>query len=328
MRFLFPEKTFQDDLSPKTQQDVAADSNTPDLLEPCSQDSPEGLPQGEPVQTSSPSLLHSYGSPSPAETGATGAASVAETACDAPSPARGPQVSGGSQATLPSLSPAFPVLPSTRLQALAEGMPHREQADSSGRAFPPDTLKRGLARARTQGGGAAGAKRKLLAGDGQALPALGGQQHPRGAPWGSGRDPGGRGGSSSTQSAKKSRKEETGLRRGKQLLEEEEEEQASPVSGSSSGPEQRGPLQPVKKKQLGGSPGGWSWGRLPVTPHCWCPSPRLRVLAGGDGELEAGGDGGPNPPKDGSGALGEDGVEPKLGGHQPLSEHLPALQVK
>ncbi|XP_075289536.1 adrenocortical dysplasia protein homolog [Opisthocomus hoazin] len=243
------EKTFQDDLSPKTQQDVAADSNTPDLLEPCSQDSPEGLPQGEPVQTSSPSLLHSYGSPSPAETGATGAASVAETACDAPSPARGPQVSGGSQATLPSLSPAFPVLPSTRLQALAEGMPHREQADSSGRAFPPDTLKRGLARARTQGGGAAGAKRKLLAGDGQALPALGGQQHPRGAPWGSGRDPGGRGGSSSTQSAKKSRKEETGLRRGKQLLEEEEEEQASPVSGSSSGPEQRRPLQPYVQER-------------------------------------------------------------------------------
>ncbi|NXV91183.1 ACD protein, partial [Calonectris borealis] len=118
------EKTFPDDLSPKTKQDVAADSNTPDLLEPCSQDSPEGLPQGEPVQTSSPSLLLSYGDSSPVETGTTQATSAAEAACDAPSPARGPQVSGGSQATLPSLSPAFPVLPSSRLQSLPEEMPH------------------------------------------------------------------------------------------------------------------------------------------------------------------------------------------------------------
>ncbi|KAF1395960.1 hypothetical protein FQV24_0014706, partial [Spheniscus mendiculus] len=112
------EKTFQHDLSPKTHQDVAADSNTPDLLEPCSQDSPKGLPQGEPVQTSSPSLLHSYGNTSPVETGTTQATSAAEASCDAPRPARGPQVSGGSQATLPSLSPAFPVLPSSRLQSL------------------------------------------------------------------------------------------------------------------------------------------------------------------------------------------------------------------
>ncbi|KAF1668766.1 hypothetical protein FQA23_0010155, partial [Aptenodytes patagonicus] len=118
------EKTFQHDLSPKTHQDVAADSNTPDLLEPCSQDSPKGLPQGEPVQTSSPSLLHSYGNTSPVETGTTQATSAAEASCDAPRPARGPQVSGGSQATLPSLSPAFPVLPSSRLQYLPEGMPH------------------------------------------------------------------------------------------------------------------------------------------------------------------------------------------------------------
>ncbi|KFW71596.1 Adrenocortical dysplasia protein, partial [Pygoscelis adeliae] len=118
------ERTFQHDLSPKTHQDVAADSNTPDLLEPCSQDSPKGLPQGEPVQTSSPSLLHSYGNTSPVETGTTQATSAAEASCDAPRPARGPQVSGGSQAPLPSLSPAFPVLPSSRLQSLPEGMPH------------------------------------------------------------------------------------------------------------------------------------------------------------------------------------------------------------
>ncbi|KFP64979.1 Adrenocortical dysplasia protein, partial [Cariama cristata] len=114
------EKTFQHDLSLKTQQDMAADSNTPDLLEPCSQNSPEGLPQGEPVQTSSPSLLRSYSNASPVETGTTRATSAAEAACDT----RSPQVSGGSQATLPSLSPAFPVLPSSRLQSLPEGMPH------------------------------------------------------------------------------------------------------------------------------------------------------------------------------------------------------------
>ncbi|NXH79153.1 ACD protein, partial [Hydrobates tethys] len=118
------EKTCQPDLSPKTKEDVAADSNTPDLLEPCSQDSPEGLPQGEPVQTSSPSLLRSYGNTSPVETGTTQATSAAEAACDAPCPARDPQVSGGFQAPLPSLSPAFPLLPSSRLQSLPEGMPH------------------------------------------------------------------------------------------------------------------------------------------------------------------------------------------------------------
>ncbi|NXF49663.1 ACD protein, partial [Oceanites oceanicus] len=118
------EKTSQHDLSPKTKQDVAADSNTPDLLEPCSQFASEVLQQGEPVQTSSPSLLCSYGNTSPVETGTTQATSAAEAACDAPCPAQGPQVSGGSQATLPSLSPAFPVLPRSRLQSLPEGMPH------------------------------------------------------------------------------------------------------------------------------------------------------------------------------------------------------------
>ncbi|KAK4813903.1 hypothetical protein QYF61_002734, partial [Mycteria americana] len=245
------EKTFQHDFSPKTQQDMAADSNTPDLLEPCSQDCAEALPQGEPVQTSSPSLLRSYCNTSLVETGTTQATSAAEAVCDAPCPARGPQVSGGSQATLQSLSPASPVLPSSRLQSLPEGMPHREQADSSGTAFPPDSVKHGPAHARTQGRNAVGAKRKLLAGDGQALPALGGQQHPRGAPWGRRRGTGRRLELMNTQGAKKSRNEETGLRRGKQLSgEEEEEEQASPESGPSSRPEQHRALQPVKMKQL------------------------------------------------------------------------------
>ncbi|KFV09840.1 Adrenocortical dysplasia protein, partial [Pterocles gutturalis] len=116
------EQPFQPDLSPKTQQDMAADSNTPDLLEPCSQDSLEGLPQGEWVQTSSPSLLISYGDTDLAESGTVRAAS--EASSDGPCPARGPQVPGGSQATLPSLSPVFPVLPSSCLHSLPEGMPH------------------------------------------------------------------------------------------------------------------------------------------------------------------------------------------------------------
>ncbi|NWH28623.1 ACD protein, partial [Grus americana] len=118
------EKIVPHDLSPKIQQDVTADSNTPDLLEPCSQDSAEDLRHGEPAQTSSPSLLRSYGNASPPETDAARATSAAEAACDAPCPARSPQVPGGSRTTLPSLSPAFPVLPSSRSQSLPEGMPH------------------------------------------------------------------------------------------------------------------------------------------------------------------------------------------------------------
>ncbi|KAM6057532.1 adrenocortical dysplasia protein homolog [Chlamydotis macqueenii] len=232
----------------KTEQDVAADSNTPDLLELCSQDSPEGLPQGEPLQTSSPSLLCSYSDTNLVETGTVQAMPAAEAACNAPCPARSPQVSAGSQAAPSSLSPAFPILHSSRLQSLPEELPHREQADSSGTAFPPDTLERGPARARTQGGAAVGAKRKLLARDSQALPALGGQQCPQGALWGKGGDVSRRLELASTQGAKKSRKEEGGLHRGKEFSEEEEEEEAS---GPSSRPEQRRVLQPyVKEKKM------------------------------------------------------------------------------
>ncbi|NXE09213.1 ACD protein, partial [Lophotis ruficrista] len=119
-----PELTMHFFLPEKTQQDVAADSNTPDLLEPCSQDSPEGLPQGEPLQTSSPSLLCSYGDTSLVEAGTAQAMPAAAAACNAPCPARSPQVSAGSQATPSSLSPAFPVLHSSRLQSLPEEMPH------------------------------------------------------------------------------------------------------------------------------------------------------------------------------------------------------------
>ncbi|NWH58265.1 ACD protein, partial [Geococcyx californianus] len=118
------EKTFQRDLSEKNQQDAAADSNTPDLLEPCNQDSPEDVPQGEPVQTSSPSLLCSCRDTSPLETGATPSRPAAEAASNVSSPAQDLQIVRSSQDTLPSLSPAFPILPSSHLQSQPKKMPH------------------------------------------------------------------------------------------------------------------------------------------------------------------------------------------------------------
>ncbi|NXE97106.1 ACD protein, partial [Menura novaehollandiae] len=117
------EKTFQPDPSLKTQQDVVADSNTTDLLEVCSRDSSEGLPQGEPVQTSSPSLLHCYSNPGPVEISTSQAVSTAEAAWDPPCAAQSPQGSRGSKATLPTLSPVFPVLPSSSLQSPPDRMP-------------------------------------------------------------------------------------------------------------------------------------------------------------------------------------------------------------
>ncbi|XP_053934308.1 adrenocortical dysplasia protein homolog isoform X3 [Cuculus canorus] len=256
------EKTCQRDLSLKNQQDVAADSNTPDLLEMCSQDSPEDVPQEELVQTSSPSLLCSYKNTSPMESGTNQSRSAAEAASNVPSPAQGLLIFGGSQDTLPSLSPVFPVLPSRSLQFLPEKMPHKEQADSSGTAFPPDTLKRGPARTRTQGGDIAGGKRKLLADSDDTLPALSEQQHPRGAPWGRGGGTGRRLDFMNTRGAKRSRKKETGLQRGKELSEEEEEEQAAPASGPSSQPEQRRDLQPYVRDE-------------PVQYRYKAPSPEL-----------------------------------------------------
>ncbi|NWS86994.1 ACD protein, partial [Toxostoma redivivum] len=117
------EKTFQSDPPLKTQKDVAADSNTTDLLEVCSQGSPEGLPQEEPLQTSSPSLLRSYNNPSLVEISTSEAASGAEAAWDALCTDQGPQESRGSQATLPTLSPVFPVLPSSSLQSSPSRIP-------------------------------------------------------------------------------------------------------------------------------------------------------------------------------------------------------------
>ncbi|NXU83292.1 ACD protein, partial [Xiphorhynchus elegans] len=107
------EKTFQPDTSLKTQKDVVADSNTPDLLEPCSQGSPEGLPQGEPVETTSPSLLCCYSNSTPVGTDTSQAASASGAACNAPCTAQGLQGSRSSQATLPTPLPVSPILPSS-----------------------------------------------------------------------------------------------------------------------------------------------------------------------------------------------------------------------
>ncbi|NXU08245.1 ACD protein, partial [Pardalotus punctatus] len=118
------EKAFQPDLPLKTQKDVAASGVTStDLLEVCSQGSAEGLPQGELVQTSSPSLLHSYSNPSPVEISTSEVASAAEAAWDTSCAAQDPQGLRGSQAILPTLSPVFPVLPSSSLQSLSDSMP-------------------------------------------------------------------------------------------------------------------------------------------------------------------------------------------------------------
>ncbi|NXU58683.1 ACD protein, partial [Turnix velox] len=119
------EKTFQHDAPPKTKQDVSADSNIPDLLEQCSQDSPpKDLLQGEPVQPSSPSLLCSYGSISAVETSATQAPSAVEAAGPAPCPAQRPEVLGDSEKSQTSPLPAFPTTPSSRLQPQPEGTAH------------------------------------------------------------------------------------------------------------------------------------------------------------------------------------------------------------
>ncbi|NWW52636.1 ACD protein, partial [Pedionomus torquatus] len=114
------ERTSQHDVPLKTQQDVAADSNTPDLLEQCSQDSAEVLLPQEPVQTSSPSLLCSCDNIIPVETGIT----QSPAASDGPCHPQSPEVSRGSLVTPSSLSSAFSITPSSRLQPLPEGTPH------------------------------------------------------------------------------------------------------------------------------------------------------------------------------------------------------------
>ncbi|NWY90512.1 ACD protein, partial [Loxia curvirostra] len=118
------EKTFQSDPPLKTQKDVTADSNTTDLLELCSQSSPEGSLQGDPVQPSSPSLLCCYSNPSLAEISTSEAASAAEAAWDALCADQSLQGSRGSQPTLPTLSPVFSVLPSSSLQLPSSRIPH------------------------------------------------------------------------------------------------------------------------------------------------------------------------------------------------------------
>ncbi|XP_059713261.1 adrenocortical dysplasia protein homolog isoform X3 [Haemorhous mexicanus] len=221
------EKTFQYDPPLKTQKDVAADSNTTDLLELCSQSSPEGSPQGDAAQISSPSLLCCYSNPSLAEISTSEAASAAEAAWDARCADQSLQGSRGSQPTLPTLSPVFSVLPSSSLQLPSSRIPHREQACSSGTASSTEALKPGLAHTRTKGGETVGAKRKLVEEDEQAPSE---QQHLPGTSKCRGRGTHKRLVLKSSEGAKKSRKE-TGLEHRKELEEEEEkeEEQASPA---------------------------------------------------------------------------------------------------
>ncbi|XP_054372120.1 uncharacterized protein LOC118691381 isoform X1 [Molothrus ater] len=241
------EKTFQSDPPLKTQKDVAADSNTTDLLEVCSQSSPEGSPRGEPAQTSSPSLLRCYSNPSLAEISTSEAVSAAEAAWDALCADQSLQRSRGSQPTLPTLSPVFPVLPSSSLQSPPGRIPHREQACSSGTASSTEALKPGLAHARTKPGETVGAKRKLVEEDEQASSE---QQHLPGTSKRRGRGTHKGMVLKSSRGAKKSRKE-TGLQSRKELEEEEEEEeeQASPArAGPSSRPEQRSAQEPLMER--------------------------------------------------------------------------------
>ncbi|XP_030907763.1 adrenocortical dysplasia protein homolog [Melopsittacus undulatus] len=242
------EKTLPQDPPLKTKQDVAADSKILDILELCSQDSSEGRSPGVPVQTSSP-LLGNYGNANRVKTSTTQAPSAMEAACDAPNAAQGPQVLGSSEATPTPPSPVTTILPSSQLQALTEGMPHKKQAGSSVTAFPPDTLEHGQDCVRFLGGGAVGARRKLLEGNGQTQPAHHKQQHPRRAPRCKRREVGIRLKPVSTQSAKKSRKEEAGLQHVKELSEKMEEE-AAVESGPSSQAEQHKALQPCNEKPL------------------------------------------------------------------------------
>ncbi|RMC09191.1 hypothetical protein DUI87_14198 [Hirundo rustica rustica] len=239
----YTEKSFQLDPPLKTQKDVPADSNTTDLLEACSRGSPEGLPPGEPVQTSSPSLLRSHSSASPVEI------STSEAAGEVLCAAQGPQGSRGSQAPLPALSPVLPVLPSSSLQSPPGSIPRREHACSSGTASSADALKPGLAHASTKGGETVGNKRKLMEEDERARS---GQQHPPGTSKGKGRGTGKRSELMGPRGAKKSRKE-AGLQRRRELEEEEEEEEeqvSSARPGPSSRLEQCRAPEPVNMNQL------------------------------------------------------------------------------
>ncbi|OXB57242.1 hypothetical protein ASZ78_016417 [Callipepla squamata] len=255
----------------EAQQEVAADSNTPDLLEPCSNDSPQGLLQDDSVQTSSPPMLASYCNISPVKADTAQATSTAEAPCTA----QAPLGLEDSHANVSPVAVVVPVLPSSHVASHAERAPHQEQADSSGTAFPLYTQKHhvGVARNRREESlrktkRAVGAKRKLLGGGGQAVPherqSLSGlkvhrkpSQHP--SP-GTGREAGRKLEFESPQRAKKSRREHSPQREEESLEEEleeeeeeleeeldeeeEEEEQASPGSSPRYHLERHEALQP------------------------------------------------------------------------------------
>ncbi|OXB74046.1 UNVERIFIED_CONTAM: hypothetical protein H355_003109, partial [Colinus virginianus] len=214
----------------EAQQEVAADSNTPDLLEPCSNDSPQGLLQDDSVQTSSPSMLASYCNISPVKADMAQATSTAEAHCTA----QAPLGLEDSHANVSPVTVVVPVLPSSHVASHAERARHQEQADSSGTAFPLYTQKHhvGVARNRREESlrktkRAVGAKRKLLGGGGQAVP------HEQG---------------SAVRSVKnleeELKEEEEELEEELDEEEEEEEEQASPGSSPRYHLERHEALQP------------------------------------------------------------------------------------
>ncbi|XP_026509672.1 uncharacterized protein LOC113406964 [Terrapene carolina triunguis] len=124
------------------------DSNTPDFLEPSSQQSPCSLSQNEPVETVSPSLL-SYSSTCPPEAASRGTA--AATFQRAPDVDKHPdashdvpcgQPSGAFQTNLCPFSPALPILGSINSRAAPPA--NGGQAELGGAASLPDVENSGL----------------------------------------------------------------------------------------------------------------------------------------------------------------------------------------
>nr|XP_008174386.1 adrenocortical dysplasia protein homolog isoform X3 [Chrysemys picta bellii] len=164
------------------------DSNTPDFLEPSSQQSPCSLSQNEPVETVSPSLL-SYSSTCPPEAATFQRPPDVDKHPDASHDVPCSQPSGVFQTNLCPFSPALPILGSINSRAAPPA--NGGQADLGGAASVPDVENSGLTSSEwdTQLGSGAGGKdlsrsrqhrvtkRKLLVDDhkahGEVLPSPG-----------------------------------------------------------------------------------------------------------------------------------------------------------
>ncbi|XP_008174387.2 adrenocortical dysplasia protein homolog isoform X4 [Chrysemys picta bellii] len=164
------------------------DSNTPDFLEPSSQQSPCSLSQNEPVETVSPSLL-SYSSTCPPEAATFQRPPDVDKHPDASHDVPCSQPSGVFQTNLCPFSPALPILGS--INSIAAPPANGGQADLGGAASVPDVENSGLTSSEWDtelGSGAGGkdlsrsrqhrvTKRKLLVDDhkahGKVLPSPG-----------------------------------------------------------------------------------------------------------------------------------------------------------